>query len=80
MSRLTDLIRERRRRQEGADPLLAIYQIFINPTTKQEGDLPRIATVVGGPTLQQEPNESDDAFEARVTSVAHQLRGENKHN
>jgi hypothetical protein len=39
MTRLTDLIRERRRRQENLDPILAIFRAFIDPTTKKEGDL-----------------------------------------
>jgi len=77
MSSLIDLIRERRRRQEGFDPVLAIIHIIIDPITKKEAtDLPRQAKVIGGPTLSQEPNESDEEFEARVMVVAKRLRGE----
>jgi hypothetical protein len=57
MSRLTDLI------QEGSDPILAILRIIIDPTTKKEAThLPRQASVIGGPRLSQEPNESNKAF------------------
>jgi len=73
MSRLTDLI------QEGSDPILAILRITIDPTTKKEAThLPRQASVIGGPRLSQEPNESNEAFEARVMFAAKRLRGENE--
>jgi hypothetical protein len=79
MSRLADIIRERRRRQEGPDPLRAIFYTFINPVTKMEStDVPRMASVVGGPTLRQEPSESIEAFEARAHALAKRLRTENE--
>jgi hypothetical protein len=74
MGKLTELISERRRRQENPDRVVAIFHIFIDPVTKKEADSPRQATVIGGPRLQQEPDESDEEFEARVMSFAHQLR------
>jgi hypothetical protein len=73
MTSLTDLIRERRLREVRPDRVVAIFRIFIDPATKQEDNLPRIASVVGGPQLQQEPNESNEAFKARVMAIAHQL-------
>ncbi len=79
MNKLINLIRERRRRQEDRDPILAIFRIFIDPGTKMEAtDLPRQASVIGGPRLQQETNESDEVFETRVMSLAHQLREQNE--
>jgi hypothetical protein len=79
MSKLTELVRERRRRQENPDRTLAIFRIFIDPVTKNEAtDLPRTATVIGGPALQQEPNETAERFEARVMAIANQLRKESE--
>jgi hypothetical protein len=78
MTSLADLIRERRLREVRPDCVGAIFHIFIDPVTKQEGDLPRIARVVGGPQLRQEPDESNDAFRARVMGIAHQLRKQNE--
>ena len=78
MTSLTDLIRERRLREVRPDRVGAIFHIFIDPATKREGNVPRIANVVGGPQLQQEPEESHDAFEARVMAVANQLRKQNE--
>ena len=73
MSRLTDLI------QEAPDPILAILHIIIDPTTKKEAtDQPRQASVIGGPRLSREPDESSEAFEARVMFAAKRLRGENE--
>jgi hypothetical protein len=75
MGRLTKLIRERRGRQENPDRTEAIYRIFIDPVTKQESTVDRrLASVIGGPRLQQEPEESNDAFETRVRAVADELR------
>jgi hypothetical protein len=78
MSKLVQLIRDRRLRQEKPDRVVAIFRIFIDPTTKQEGDLPRIASVVGGPDLRQEPDESNEAFKARVMAIARHLRKQNE--
>jgi hypothetical protein len=75
MRKLTDLISERRRRQENPDRVVAIFHIFIDPVTKQESTVDRrLASVIGGPRLQQEPEESNDAFETRVRAVADELR------
>jgi len=75
MRKLTDLISERRRRQENPDRTVAIFRIFIEPVTKQESTVHRrLASVIGGPRLQQEPEESNDAFETRVRAVADELR------
>ena len=76
MTSLTDLIRERRLREVHPDRVGAIFHIFIDPVTKQEGNLPRMATVIGGPELRQEPDESHEAFKARVMAVANQLKNE----
>jgi hypothetical protein len=65
---------ERRLREVRPGRVGAIFHIFIDPATKQEGNLPRIATIVGGPRLQQEPNESGEAFKARVMVLANQLK------
>jgi hypothetical protein len=79
MSKLSKLVREKRRRQQNPDPLLAIFHIFFDPVTKSEStDLPRTAIVIGGPKLQQETNESAEAFEARVIAIAHQLMKQNE--
>ena len=79
MGKLADLIGERRRRQEKPDRVVAIFHIFIDPVTKREAtDLPRPAIVIGGPRLQQEPNESHEAFRTRVMAVANQLRKQNE--
>jgi hypothetical protein len=72
MTSLTDLIRERRLREVRPDRVVAIFHIFIDPTTKQEGDVRRMASVAGGPQLWQEPDETNEAFNARVMAVAHQ--------
>jgi hypothetical protein len=77
MTSLTDLIRERRLREVHPDRVGAIFHIFIDPVTKQEGNLPRIANVVGGPQLRQEPGESNEAFKARVMTIANRLRKQN---
>jgi hypothetical protein len=78
MGKLADLIGERRRRQEKPDRVVAIFHIFIDPVTKREAtDLPRQAIVIGGPRLQQEPGESQEAFRARVMAIAHRLRKQN---
>jgi hypothetical protein len=75
MRKLTDLISERRRRQENPDRVVAIFHIFIDPVTKQGSTVDRrLASVIGGPRLQQEPEESNDAFETRVRAVADELR------
>jgi hypothetical protein len=75
MRKLTDLISERRRRQENPDRVVAIFHIFFDPVTKQESTVDRRrASVIGGPGLQQEPEESNDAFETRVRAVADELR------
>jgi hypothetical protein len=80
MSRLNELVRERRRRQENPDRILAIFNVFIDPATKKEAtDLPRTAIVIGGPELQQEPNETAEGFKARVMAIARQLRKQNEH-
>jgi hypothetical protein len=64
MGKLTDLVSERRRRQENPDRVVAFFHIIIDPVTKKEAvDLPRQATVIGGPRLQQEPDESPKLFE-----------------
>jgi hypothetical protein len=79
MSKLVQLIRDRRRRQEKPDRVAAIFHIIIDPVTKKEAtDVPRQAIVVGGPRLKQEQNESAEAFRARVMAIAHQLRNENE--
>jgi hypothetical protein len=79
MSRLTGLIRERRGRQKNPDRTVAIFHIFFDPVTKAEAkDLPRTATVIGGPRLQQEPTETAERFGARVMAVAHQLGKEHE--
>ena len=78
MGKLADLIGERRRRQEKPDRVVAIFHIFIDPVTKREAtDLPRQAIVIGGPRLQQEPGELQEAFRARVMAIAHRLRKQN---
>ena len=78
MGKLADLIGERRRRQENPDRVVAIFRIIIDPVTKKEAtDVPRQASVIGGPRLQQEPDESHEAFKARVMAVANQLKKEN---
>ncbi len=76
MNKLINLIRERRRRQQhGRDPILAIFNIFIDPVTKKDStDTLRAASVVGGPRLRQEQDVSDEAFETRVMALAQQLR------
>jgi hypothetical protein len=72
---LTDLISERRRRQENPDRVVAIFHIFIDPVTKQESTVHRrLGSVIGGPRLQQEPEESNDAFETRVRAAVDELR------
>jgi hypothetical protein len=73
-----DLIRERRLREVRPDRVGAIFHIFIDPVTKREGNLPRIANVVGGPQLRQEPGESNEAFKARVMAIANRLRKQNE--
>jgi len=79
MGKLSELISERRRRQENPDRVVAIFRIIIDPVTKKEAvDLPRQATVLGGRRLQKEPNESHEAFRARVMAVANQLRKQNE--
>ena len=79
MSKLVEIIRERRRRREGPDPLLVIFRIIIDPATKKEStNSPRQASVIGGPTLRQEPSESIEAFEARAIAIAKRLRSENE--
>jgi hypothetical protein len=62
-AQLTDLISERRRRQENPDRTAAIFRIFIDPVTKKESTVSRrLASVIGGPNrLQQEPEETNDA-------------------
>jgi len=62
-----------------ADRVVTIFHIIIDPVTKKEAtDLPRQAIVIGGPRLQQEPNESHEAFRTRVMAVANQLRKQNE--
>ena len=79
MSKLVQLIRDRRLRQEKPDRVAAIFRIFIDPVTKKEAtDVPRQAVVIGGPRLQQEANETAERFEARVRAIAHQLRNQNE--
>jgi len=77
MSRLMQLLRDRRRRQEKPDRVVAIFHIFIDPATKKEAtDVPRQAIVIGGPRLQQGPNETAERFKARAMAIAHQLNPE----
>jgi hypothetical protein len=79
MSKLVQLIRDRRLRQEKPDRVAAIFRIFIDPATKKEAtDVPRQAVVIGGPRLQQEANETAERFEARVRAITHQLRNQNE--
>ena len=79
MSRLVQLLRDRRRRQENPDRVVAIFRIFIDPATKKEAtDVPRQAVVIGGPRLQQEANETAERFEARVRAISYQLRNQNE--
>ena len=79
MSKLVQLIRDRRLRQEKPDRVAVIFHIFIDPATKKEAtDVPRQAVVIGGPRLQQEANETAERFEARVRAIAHQLRNQNE--
>jgi hypothetical protein len=79
VSRLVQLLRDRRRRQEKPDRVAAIFRIFIDPATKKEAtDVPRQAVVIGGPRLQQEANETAERFKARVMAIAHQLRKQNE--
>ena len=79
MGKLTELISERRRRQENPDRVIAIFRTFIDPATKREApDLPRLAIVIGGPRLYQTPGETGEAFKARVMAVANQLNRESK--
>ena len=68
-----------RRRQDNPDRVRAIVHIFFDPVTKKESTcVKRQAFVIGGPRLQQEPAESHDAFEARVTAVANQVKKQNE--
>ena len=79
MGKLADPIGERRRRQETPDRVVAIFRIIIDPVTKKEAtDVPRQASVIGGPRLQQAPDESHEAFKASVMAVANQLRKQNE--
>ena len=79
MSKLVQLVRDRRRRQENPDRVAVIFHIFIDPATKNEAtDVPRQAVVIGGPRLQQEANETAERFEARVRAITHQLRNQNE--
>jgi hypothetical protein len=78
MTSLTDLIRARRLREVHPDRVVAIFRIFIDPATKREGNVSRIARAVGGPQLRQETDESNDAFRARVMGIAHQLMKQNE--
>ena len=73
MTSLTDLIRERRLREVRPDRVGAIFHIFIDPATKREGNVPRIANVVGGPQLRRVPGKSNEVFKARVMAIANQL-------
>ena len=51
--------------KESIKPLLPPFRVFIDPATKTEStELPRSATVIDGPKLQQEPNESAEIFES----------------
>ncbi len=77
MSRLINLINDqRRRRQAGYDPISVILHIFIDPKTKKEStNTPRLARVVGGPDLWQEPNESNEIFDARVDAAVSAIVG-----
>jgi hypothetical protein len=78
MSKLVQLIRDRRRRHEKPDRVAVIFRTVIDPVTKKEAtNVPRQAVVIGGPSLHQEPGESRDAFKARVRAVADQLRNQN---
>jgi hypothetical protein len=79
MAKLRELINDRRRRQDKPDRVRAIVHIFFDPVTKKESTcVKRLAFVIGGPRLQQEPEESHDAFEARVTAVANQVKKQNE--
>jgi hypothetical protein len=79
MAKLSELINDRRRRQDNPDRVRAIVHIFFDPVTKKESTcVKRQAFVIGGPRLQQEPAESHDAFEARVTAVANQVKKQNE--
>lgn len=53
MTSLTDLIRKRLLREVRPDRVGAIFHILIDPVIKQEGNVPRIASVVGGPQLRR---------------------------
>jgi hypothetical protein len=78
MGKLTDLISDRRRRQENPDRTVATFCIFIDPATKQEStDHRRLASVIGGPRLRQEPEESNGTFETRVRAAVDSLRKQN---
>jgi hypothetical protein len=79
MAKLSELINDRRRRQDNPDRVRAIVHIFFDPVTKKESTcVKRQAFVIGGPRLQQEPEESHDAFKARVTAaVANQVKKQN---
>ena len=78
MRKLTDLISELRGRRENPDRTRVIFHIFFDPVTKAEAvDLPRTAIVIGGPELQQETNESVEAFEARVKAAVDLLKKQN---
>jgi hypothetical protein len=75
MSRLAKLIGERRARQENPDGTRVLFCIFFDPVTKAEcTDLPRTAKVIGGPELQQETNESVEAFETRVKDAVEETK------
>ena len=59
--------------------VVAIFRIIIDPITKKEAtNVPRQASVIGGPRLQQEPDKSHEAFKARVMAVANQLKNEKR--
>jgi hypothetical protein len=79
MGKLSELINDRRFRQDNPARVRAIVHIFFDPVTKKESTcVKRQAFVIGGPELRQEPEESHDAFEARVMAVANQLKNEKR--
>ena len=79
MAKLSELINDRRRRKDNPDRVRAIVHIFFDPVTKKESTcVKRQAFVIGGPRLQQGPEESHHAFGARVTAAANQVKKQNE--
>src|ERR1700732_145399 len=79
MTTLTDLIRKRLLREVRPDRVGAIFHIFIDPVIKQEGNVPRIATVVGGPQLRRLMSRTKrERVMATYVKPAHQRKNENR--